>query len=165
MLNGARNGHFTVDVSSQAAIAEFKRKLRDALSQRGDGPEVLHVIRLLLINGERAGFSIVARLGRSGRERELEAIALSPEYRELGYGRQFLGTTLRALRNNVVYVRCARRSQRLYEMLLRRGFEHLRDTADGFRVLKRDAAPPPVVDGASGIGDPRFADQVRRKVG
>jgi hypothetical protein len=69
---------------------------------------------------------------------EILAFALDDSFHGRRQGSAFLDALLTGpLKNKPVYARCHLQSQRLYEMLIRRGFTHPQNGEHGVRFLMR----------------------------
>ena len=73
---------------------------------------------------------------------EILALAMDETFRGGGHGAALLDALLNGpLQDQPVYARCHPESQRLYEMLMRRGFDHRQDGEHGVRFLVRKTVP------------------------
>jgi len=137
LLNGARKGHFAIRSTDKDINHHLKRQVAQVLAEQERGQKSGIDIVVYWQNQLRVGFSIVVDIDGLPGGRELHVIAVDRKYHGQGLGSVILDATLTGLIKTPVHARCAASSSRMYEMLLRRGFIHLRDTQDRFRVLKR----------------------------
>lgn len=138
LVQGAQRGHFS---SRILEVPNFINNTLMSLLRNGrlyDKPLRAQAI-IFEHNKSRIGFAIIAEVETNQGGNELYAMAVDEPFRGRGYGRAMLNEILRRWSGVTLYARCFPASQRMYEMLIKSGFEFLFDSKDGARVLGHPA--------------------------
>lgn len=137
ILNGSRKGHFHVDTGDRQKVHEFKAQVGQVLELMHSGKKCLRTIYIFEADKQRAGLAVVDNRDDFNYIKEIHVFSVVAEFRHRGLGSIMLDHLLSNMQSNVVYVRCTLQSDTMYRMLVKRGFEHIRNTGGGYRVLKK----------------------------
>lgn len=133
----ARKKHFGFSIRNLSEVEFVQKNIRLAISQRcfSNGLHVLPVI--FMRQQSRVGMIMMSEMapGQGGNEIHLAFVA--HKHRGKGYGSHMLDYILKQREDVDVFARCAPVSQRMYDMLQRRGFEYQYTNGEGHRLLMR----------------------------
>jgi len=137
VLYGARKGHYSVNADNPQIVTLMKKEIKDVvvrnklLDKRHAGAWIF------TLNSKRIGLLILsdACLERSGKE--IYAMSIAKKHQNQGYGSQLLDNLLNNYVYEDIYARCSLASQKMTQLLYRRGFR-LDFMDNGYSVLIRD---------------------------
>ena len=132
ILNGARKGHFSIDLTDQRAIHHFKATISDMLK-----PGCTEQVYIFLKQDKRLGLAILNDIDAHPDCKELYMLCVHSKFRKQGYGKQLLDIIMHKLQHFTVYARCAPASQIMFDMLLQHHFQLIHETDQGIRILKK----------------------------
>lgn len=143
IIAGARKGHFSTQFSSDKAA--LRRHLGAVIGYGRQGENQVHSQAMVTwLDDKRIGVTIVTATEKSDNSIEIGAIAIKREFQGMGYGAILLDALLaRLLPHGAIYVRCFPSSEKLFQMLIRRGFAVIAQTEKGTRILKHAREQPP----------------------
>ena len=135
-MNGARKGHF-----NSQAISDKWLMRSDLLSIINNGVDrnlLASVAYVAWNDGKRIGIASMTATTKSDGGFELGAIAVKPSDQDKGFGSLILETLLKEwLPKKTIYARCYPKSEKLFLMLQKRGFEFLGFSGDD-RILRHE---------------------------
>ena len=136
IMNGARKGHF-----NSQAISDKWLMRSDLLSIINNGVDrnlLASVAYVAWNDGKRVGIASMTATTKSDGGFELGAIAVRPSDQDKGFGSLILETLLKEwLPKKTIYARCYPKSEKLFLMLQKRGFEFLGFSGDD-RILRHE---------------------------
>jgi len=136
IMNGARKGHF-----NSQAISDKGLMRSDLLSIINDGLDrnmLASVAYVAWNDGKRVGMASMTATTKPDGGFELGAIAVKPSDQNKGFGSLILETLLKEwLPKKSIYARCYPRSEKLFLMLQKRGFEFLGFSGED-RILRHE---------------------------
>ena len=136
IMNGARKGHFNSQAISDKGLMRF-----DLLSIVNNGVDrnlLTSVAYVAWNDGKRVGIASMTATTKSDGGFELGAIAVRPSDQDKGFGSLILETLLKEwLPKKTIYARCYPKSEKLFLMLQKRGFEFLGFSGDD-RILRHE---------------------------
>ena len=136
IMNGARKGHF-----NSQAISDKWLMRSDLLSIINNGVDrnlLASVAYVAWNDGKRIGIASMTATTKSDGGFELGAIAVRPSDQDKGFGSLILETLLKEwLPKKTIYARCYPKSEKLFLMLQKRGFEFLGFSGDD-RILRHE---------------------------
>ena len=136
IMNGARKGHF-----NSQAISDKGLMRSDLLSIINDGLDrnmLASVAYVAWNDGKRVGMASMTATTKPDGGFELGAIAVKPSDQNKGFGSLILETLLKEwLPKKNIYARCYPRSEKLFLMLQKRGFEFLGFSGED-RILRHE---------------------------
>lgn len=122
VLNGARNGHFEPQILSQKS--EYRKYLELAINLQTDPRGYRTEVLIGWLDQKKTGAVVLTEaIGTPDVGIEIAMIAIKAEFRGTGLGSLALDSLLhRLLPRASVYARCFPASQKLQQMLSKRGF-------------------------------------------
>lgn len=140
LLSGIRKGHF--DKRLHERREQLRNEIGSIIEKRKLYQSPLSAQAWIFRHGDvRVGFSILSAISHGITGYELYAIAVHSKFRGKGYGGIILDEMLHYYAGPAIYARCFPASEILYQMLLRRHFEHLYTTPNHARVLRCTIKP------------------------
>ena len=142
MLDAARHGHFNDEILKESYEQALRHDIEYLLAKGRRRDEDLRAQAIIIEDdGNRIGFAIMSEMYEGDGGNELYILAVAPEYRGRGYGAQILDELLdRWLPHAEVFAQCLPASETMYQMLLKRGFSHVKTTDDGTRLMRSGKA-------------------------
>lgn len=137
LILGARKRHFNFPVLDPAGLRSLEDNIRSAIEHHRFCSGLLAVPILFMHKQSRVGMVIMTEVSPGQGGNEIHIVFVTDKHRGKGYGSQMVDSILASRQGVDVYARCAPASQRMYEMLQRRGFVYLHTMQDGQRILVR----------------------------
>lgn len=139
---GARLGHFTNEIITQAGGKKFEKQMREAIKIRDANGESGHFIFILLRRSDDKKIGLIwftPEIDLAGYQRlELRTFCITKSMQGKGYGSMFLSDMIDSNAPLPMMAKCYVKSTKMAEMLKRRGF-HLVDTSPtGTQLLFRN---------------------------
>lgn len=144
IMAGARKGHY---YSLFVDNKQLLRKMVNSIIIDGVQYDSRHLASEALVGrfgNTRIGAVITTQTEKKDNSIELAAITVKKQFQDMGFGRGMLDIILaRWLPEKTIYARCFPDSEKLAQMLLRRGFSLISITESGTRILKhlRETSP------------------------
>ncbi len=135
LLNGARHGHYSVDVENPAMRDMLKQEIHSIIRQRSllDGRYASATV--FTRNNDRIALLVTCDAAENSGF-EIYALSVSTKFRGQGFGDRVLEQLLKRLYRADIYARCSAQSSVMQQMLEKHGF-----TVDGhdrdFTLLSR----------------------------
>jgi len=136
IMNGARKGHFNSQAISDKGL--MRSDLLSIINNGVDRNLLASVAYVAWNDGKRVGIASMTATTKSDGGFELGAIAVKPSDQDKGFGSLILETLLKEwLPKKTIYARCYPKSEKLFLMLQKRGFEFLGFSGDD-RILRHE---------------------------
>ena len=136
IMNGARKGHFNSQAISDKGL--MRSDLLSIINNGVDRNLLASVAYVAWNDGKRIGIASMTATTKSDGGFELGAIAVKPSDQDKGFGSLILETLLKEwLPKKTIYARCYPKSEKLFLMLQKRGFEFLGFSGDD-RILRHE---------------------------
>ena len=136
IMNGARKGHFNSQAISDKGL--MRSDLLSIVNNGVDRNLLASVAYVAWNDGKRVGIASMTATTKSDGGFELGAIAVKPSDQDKGFGSLILETLLKEwLPKKTIYARCYPKSEKLFLMLQKRGFEFLGFSGDD-RILRHE---------------------------
>jgi len=135
-MNVAREGHFNSQAISDKGL--MRSDLLSIINNGVDRNLLASVAYVAWNDGKRIGIASMTATTKSDGGFELGAIAVKPSDQDKGFGSLILETLLKEwLPKKTIYARCYPKSEKLFLMLQKRGFEFLGFSGDD-RILRHE---------------------------
>ncbi len=136
ILYGARKGHYSVNVSSEAILDSLKQEIRSVILRQCLLDEC-HATAWVYERGKkRVATLILCEPEAENSAYEIYALSVARKFQARGYGSQVLDLLLQQLPHAQLYARCSASSSNMQYMLEKRGFK-VNNTVNGFNILVR----------------------------
>ena len=136
IMNGARKGHFNSQAISDKGL--MRSGLLSIINDGLDRNMLASVAYVAWNDGKRVGMASMTATTKPDGGFELGAIAVKPSDQNKGFGSLILETLLKEwLPKKNIYARCYPRSEKLFLMLQKRGFEFLGFSGED-RILRHE---------------------------
>ncbi len=138
LLNGARHGHYSVDVENPDMLDRLKSEIHSVIRYR------------MLLDGRSASASVFTRNNTrvallmtcdspiNPQDFEIYALSVAKKFRKQGFGGMVLDQLLKRLYRADIIARCSPQSSTLQQMLEKRGFVQ-EGCENGFNLLYRSS--------------------------
>ena len=135
-MNGARKGHFNSQAISDKGL--MRSDLLSIINNGVDRNLLASVAYVAWNDGKRIGIASMTATTKSDGGFELGAISVKHSDQDKGFGSLILETLLKEwLPKKTIYARCYPKSEKLFLMLQKRGFEFLGFSGDD-RILRHE---------------------------
>lgn len=139
ILNASAGQHFSGYILRDGKEKLVRRDLHSIITTGQRLNEALRAQPMVLEqHGVPVGFAIISEMFAGQGGHELYVFCIAKQHAGKGHGRYLLDYINRTWSRVDLYCRCAPSSNRMFEMLLHRGFEHIKSTDDGYRILRRN---------------------------
>lgn len=136
IMNGARKGHFNLQAISDKGL--MRSDLLSIINSGLDRNMLASVAYVAWNDGKRVGMASMTATTKPDGGFELGAIAVKPPDQNKGFGSLILETLLQEwLPKKTIYARCYPKSEKLFLMLQKKGFEFL-DFSGEDRILRHE---------------------------
>ena len=136
IMNGARKGHFNSQAISDKGL--MRSDLSSIVSRGLDRNGLTSFAYVAWNDGKRIGIASMTATTKVDGGFELGAIAVKPSCQNKGFGSLILETLLKEwLPKKTIYARCYPKSEKLFLMLQKRGFEFLGFSGED-RILRHE---------------------------
>jgi len=136
IMNGARKGHFNSQAISDKGL--MRSDLLSIINNGVDRNLLASVAYVAWNDGKRVGIASMTATTKSDGGFELGSIAVKSSDQDKGFGSLILETLLKEwLPKKTIYARCYPKSEKLFLMLQKRGFEFLGFSGDD-RILRHE---------------------------
>lgn len=136
LLNGARHGHYAVNVDSEAMLQSLKDEIHSITRQRCLLDGRFATASIFSRQNQRIAVLITSQAMDDPRGFEIYALSVAKKYRDMGYGSAVLDLLMNRLYRADITARCSEQSVKMQRMLEMRGFKPLLND-QGFTLLKR----------------------------
>lgn len=137
LLYGARKGHYSVNITSEAALNCLKLEI-DSVIQKQCLLDGRHAIAWIYeLAGKRVATLILCDQEDGYPAYEIYALSVARKFQGRGYGNQALDYLMNQLPQAQLVARCSAQSSKLQHMLEKRGFR-VNNTFNGFNILVRE---------------------------
>lgn len=136
IMNGARKGHFNLQAISDKGL--MRSDLLSIINNGLDRNKLTSAAYVAWNDGRRVGIASMTATTKSDGGIELGAIAVKPSDQNKGFGTLILEALLKEwLPKKIIYARCYPKSEKLFLMLQKRGFEFLGFSGED-RILRHE---------------------------
>jgi GNAT superfamily N-acetyltransferase len=136
IMNGARKGHFNLQAISDKGL--MRSDLLSIINSGLDRNMLASVAYVAWNDGKRVGMASMTATTKPDGGFELGAIAVKPSDQNKGFGSLILETLLQKwLLKKTIYARCYPKSEKLFLMLQKKGFEFLGFSGED-RILRHE---------------------------
>ncbi|MCW8935607.1 MAG: GNAT family N-acetyltransferase [Gammaproteobacteria bacterium] len=138
VLYGARKGHYSFDAENQKIVTLMKQEIQSVVLRNELLDKRRAFASIFTLNNKRIGLLILSEDCLNGDGIELYAMSILKKHQNKGYASQLLNNMLNYYVHENIYARCSLNSEKMAQLLYRRGFRL--DSIDGeYNVLIRDA--------------------------
>ncbi|MDH5711487.1 MAG: hypothetical protein OEZ15_07495 [Gammaproteobacteria bacterium] len=141
ILNGARKGHYLVDVDNPEMVRQMKKEIQSVITQQLLLDKRHAVASVYTLHGTRVAALIMSAASLDNNGDEIYAISVAREHQNRGFGSAIIDDVICSYQVTDIYARCSSASTKMSQLLKKRGFSVVA-THSGFEILARNHLEP-----------------------
>ena len=141
-ISEVEDGHFTKELLEEEQQELVRANMESIIVQGVQRDNGMRAQAIIYEEDEqRVGFVILSELEPNKGGNEMYIMAVDKEFRGKGYGRKILDDIIqRIVPHANLFVRCKPDSTVMYQMLIKRGFQHFETDEEGTQFLAKQKA-------------------------
>ncbi|MDH5387644.1 MAG: GNAT family N-acetyltransferase [Gammaproteobacteria bacterium] len=138
LLYGARKGHYSFNAENPEVVRQMKQEIQYVISHQRLLDRRYALASVYTLQNKRIAISIMSAAFLNDDSSEIYAVSVARQFQNRGYGSYIIDDLLSRYQHSEIYARCSPTSEKMNELLEKRGFR-LHSTDMDYKVLIRDA--------------------------